>query len=611
MEIVYAYTKTRSQFGRHCDFKDTTTDIKASIEQSEVSPDDGEKWSAIYIEKNPNSTAVYCTPTMSEHEVNTERFVHASIGIMHKEGGWPKEVDASEVENTIRYRKKVEKDQDYTTAILSLGEVVEHTVKQNNSIDIYEEYFAGMTTDHSGEPPSAKTLTVFRDPQAIKRHATALSWYPDGGKKLAIAYSMLSFQRWGSDMSPSSYIWDVNNPNFPEMDIMASSPLCCLEYNPRDAHVLVGGSYNGLIAYWDTRRGSQAIVTSLIENSHRDPVYKLQWLQSKTGTECASISTDGQVMWWDTRRLQEPTDRLLLDPKNDGVVLGGVSLEYSAAGGPTKFMVGTEQGSVLSCNKKAKKADERIGSAYLGHHGPVYALQRHPFQPKYFLTVGDWTARVWNEDLKTPIMTTKYHKSYLTDGCWSPTRPGVFFTTKQDGQLDIWDYFYKQNDPALSLQVSDVSLNCLCVQDQGKHVAVGDIDGSTTLLEICDGLCVVQPNEKTSIVAMFEREMKREKNLEARAKELRNKEKKQPANKQSNRAKVTDDVLKTIEEDFFSLVRSAEGEGPVMTPTKDLEPEGDDEADPDADVDDDDGDDEPAVRPGSRGSRASTAASRR
>eukprot|EP00960_Hanusia_phi_P057993 763736-Hanusia_phi.AAC.2 len=30
-------------------------------------------------------------------------------------------------------------------------------------------------------------------------------------------------------------------------------------------------------------------------------------------------------------------------------------------------------------------------------------------------------------------MTTKYHASYLTDGCWSPTRPGVFFTTKMDG----------------------------------------------------------------------------------------------------------------------------------------------------------------------------------
>ena len=29
------------------------------------------------------------------------------------------------------------------------------------------------------------------------------------------------------------------------------------------------------------------------------------------------------------------------------------------------------------------------------------------------MTIGDWTARVWVEDLKTPIMMTKYHPSYV------------------------------------------------------------------------------------------------------------------------------------------------------------------------------------------------------
>ena len=36
--------------------------------------------------------------------------------------------------------------------------------------------------------------------------------------------------------------------------------------------------------------------------------------------------------------------------------------------------------------------------------------------------------------------------------CWSPTRPGVFFTTKDDGEMDIWDFAFKQN--AATLQVS-------------------------------------------------------------------------------------------------------------------------------------------------------------
>ena len=73
------------------------------------------------------------------------------------------------------------------------------------------------------------------------------------------------------------------------------------------------------------------------------------------------------------------------------------------------------------------------------------------------MTVGDWTARIWSEDGKAPIMTTKYCKSYLTGGCWSPTRSGVFFVTRMDGVVDIWDYYHRQNAVAYSHKV------CMCV----------------------------------------------------------------------------------------------------------------------------------------------------
>ena len=61
------------------------------------------------------------------------------------------------------------------------------------------------------------------------------------------------------------------------------------------------------------------------------------------------------------------------------------------------------------------------------------------------------------EDIKTPIMTTKYHPTYVTRGCWSPTRPGVFFVTREDGVLDIWDYHYRQNDVAYSHKVKPIA----------------------------------------------------------------------------------------------------------------------------------------------------------
>ena len=62
-------------------------------------------------------------------------------------------------------------------------------------------------------------------------------------------------------------------------------------------------------------------------------------------------------------------------------------------------MVGTEQGYVLFCNRKTRYKPQGLGEGYQAHYGPVYSLQRNPASLRTFLTVGDWTAKVWSEDL--------------------------------------------------------------------------------------------------------------------------------------------------------------------------------------------------------------------
>lgn len=96
---------------------------------------------------------------------------------------------------------------------------------------------------------------------------------------------------------------------------------------------------------------------------------------------------------------------------------------YDPAAGATKFMVGCESGTVLACNRKAKNPIDRVAGAFSGHHGPVYSLHRHPFAAKYFLSVGDWTARIWAEDSKQPLITSRYHNTYLTGALLSRFKP--------------------------------------------------------------------------------------------------------------------------------------------------------------------------------------------
>ena len=87
--------------------------------------------------------------------------------------------------------------------------------------------------------------------------------------------------------------------------------------------------------------------------------------------------------------------------------------------------MGCESGALLACNRKAKNPTDRVAGAFYGHHGPVYSLARHPFAAKYFLSVGDWTARIWAEDSKQPLITTRYHNTYLTGMCESQAMDGM------------------------------------------------------------------------------------------------------------------------------------------------------------------------------------------
>lgn len=56
-------------------------------------------------------------------QANTERFETETRGVNHIEGGWPKDVNPLELEQTIRFRKKVEKDENYMNAVMQLGSV--------------------------------------------------------------------------------------------------------------------------------------------------------------------------------------------------------------------------------------------------------------------------------------------------------------------------------------------------------------------------------------------------------------------------------------------------------------------------------------------------------
>ena len=208
-------------------------------------------------------------------------------------------------------------------------------------------------------------------------------------------------------------------------------------------------------------------------------------------------------------------------------------------------------------------------------------------------------ARIWTEDIKTPIMSTRYESSYLTSGIWSPTRPGVFYITKKNGELDIWDYYYKgQFEPAFSIKISEkYSLTDCKISNKsdGKLVGIGCQDGSITILELCKSLYLSNNLniEKQAITQLFERETNREKTLQTtklaqrraakqnQLKQLKNNNKDIfDNNKKKDDNKDSFDLsdLSQIENDFLSFINKNKPKKPQFESIDDAQNDENDES---------------------------------
>lgn len=144
----------------------------------------------------------------------------------------------------------------------------------------------------------------------------------------------------------------------------------------------------------------------------------VKWIATKSNTEFFSGSSDGRAMWWDIRKLREPTEVLVFDlqtPNEQKIdrAIGVSSGDYESSVG-TKFMFGLENGIVISGSKKSRTPAEKMALRFNAHYGPILSVDRSGFNPKIFLTIGDCTVRVWAEDTKdSSLISTRYFFSSI------------------------------------------------------------------------------------------------------------------------------------------------------------------------------------------------------
>jgi dynein intermediate chain 2 len=78
--------------------------------------------------------------------------------------------------------------------------------------------------------------------------------------------------------------------------------------------------------------------------------------------------------------------------------------------------------------------------------------------------------------------------------------------------MEVWDFYYKQNEIAYTVKVSDFPLTSITLNS--NMAAIGDAEGTISIMNLCKPLYDTTIKEKEVMQSIFDREYRREKQLE-------------------------------------------------------------------------------------------------
>lgn len=320
-------------------------------------------------------------------------------------------------------------------------------------------------------------------------------------------------------------VWNLHLKGRPEYSLYATSDLLSCHFHPYHPSLILGGTYSGQLCLWDTRARNQRTGEPVQKTpltggrtGHAHPVYSLAVVGTQNASSVVSVSTDGVVCAWSTDILTQPQEYLELHAPNPSAYktddVAPTCISFPASD-PTYFLAGTEQGSIFPVHRYDRagaKSGVDVRTSYRGHEAPVTGIDFHPARGKIdlgdlFVSCGlDWSVKVWrarppsttsstisgNAEVIKPLLEIQREDS-VYDAKWSPTKPGVFGCVDGSGRLDIYDINANSEVPVGGARPSHhekdyyslKSLNKLAWgKNQGRHVAVGGLDGITTVFEV-------------------------------------------------------------------------------------------------------------------------------
>ncbi|KAJ9446520.1 Dynein intermediate chain 3 [Diplonema papillatum] len=442
-----------------------------------------------YCRQDPCECEVDNVRKVRNAESNTAHVAAMARGMTHVEGGWPMVVVDGENEARWKHVKKIEREEAYATSVAKLAASMSRRLKENNAIDCYENY--AFPTRPGQQPtdscihlqtPSVSCLQIISIMENDRGSVSQTSWASPERLAVAIRCPL------SSELVPcESQVWDISRPLQPAASLLPRKGwLSSVAFAPKECNVVAGGGVDGTVQWWDIRTGPKPAVHSGQSDSHSDEVCSIRWLTAKSG-EALSTSLDGTVRVWDMRNLSAPLPPTailrLTGGKGKQHTLAGVCLEYDPLiGGPSRFLVGTQEGIVVNSFLGLRTAE--IVDQVAAHHGPVYSVARYPGHASVFLTTGDWRSCIFADGGKEAIWATPYCEALATASAWQPKRNALFFRSRSDGVVEAWDLLQDLHAPSLSAKISKTCLTAMSLGVDGSLLAAGDARGNLYIAKL-------------------------------------------------------------------------------------------------------------------------------
>ncbi|XP_037554011.1 dynein axonemal intermediate chain 3 [Nematolebias whitei] len=407
-----------------------------------------------------------------------------------------------------------------------------------------------------------------------------------------------------------SFIVFYSFADFSKAQLLLESPddVVAFEFCPSNPNIIVGGCVNGQVAVWDISAHSQ-----FLHSGSEMVISKGVTVENKlkVSVQVLTCSPDGTLKFWDVRlpnldylkpkpatpktpktfyRVSETFKHLDRTWKpfftvylfkvddvgtyspwkfcfhpytSDGVTenASGVIADYRQLTIPssktlktledvnTKIYVGTLQGEIVCTDWKEIKPLHCFNAC----HGMVHTVQRSPFLKDVILTIGIWKFAISKEGvMEGPVFESAHSEEYYCSGCWSLTRPAVFFIGRDNGSIEVWNLLEDTTKPSQVYEsISKNRITCIkpwTVSSKQHFLAVTDDLGVLRVFEMSEKLCIPSKNESLHMKKYLEHETEATKYF-AKQKKTWAKQKKEEKEKELEKKMTSDKPVKTPEEE--------------------------------------------------------------